>query len=183
MKKITRTLGILVIIMALIPQKAVYATKHIVNVQNFVFSPANLPGVFVGDTIRWVWINGSHTTTSTTIPVTAATWNSPITTAVRFFEYRINVPGVYNYHCTPHADMGMTGSFTAVTPPTLTVTPPNQDVGSIAGSTSFTVTTTVNWTATSNQSLVYGYAIRIRQWINNSQLHRENTTLCREWQI
>ncbi|KAF0198950.1 MAG: BNR/Asp-box repeat-containing protein [Bacteroidetes bacterium] len=127
------------------------ATKHIVNTQNFIFNPANLTGVFVGDTIRWVWINGIHTTTSTTIPLGAATWNSPISSSVTFFEYRVTVSGTYNYRCTPHVGIGMIGSFTAANPPSLSVTPSNQNVGPEAGNTSFAVTTTANWTAVSNQ--------------------------------
>ncbi|MFH1120926.1 MAG: dockerin type I domain-containing protein [Bacteroidota bacterium] len=127
------------------------ATKHIVNTQNFIFNPANLTGVFVGDTIRWVWVNGVHTTTSTTIPPGAASWNSPISNSVTFFEYRVTIAGTYNYRCTPHVGIGMIGSFSAANPPSLAVTPSNQNVGPEAGNTSFTVTTTTNWTAVSNQ--------------------------------
>ncbi len=139
------------IFIAIMLTTGAYATKHIVNVQNFVFTPANLPNVFVGDTIRWVWVNGSHTTTSTTIPAGAATWNSPISFSVQVYEYKITIPGTYNYRCTPHFSSGMIGSFTATNPPSLSVTPANRDVASAAGSTSFTVTTTANWTAQSNQ--------------------------------
>jgi plastocyanin len=103
------------------------ATKWIVNVQNFSFSPSNLPGVAVGDTIKWVWINGSHTTTSTTIPGSAASWDEPITSSNTFYEYPVTAAGSYNYVCTPHAGMGMVGSFTAiVVTPVLVSIVPNQ---------------------------------------------------------
>jgi plastocyanin len=151
MKKLLQTMGIIGLILVIFPQSGVYATKHVVTSQNFFFSPANLPSVFVGDTIRWVWVNGDHTTTSTTIPLGAATWNAPISFSAQSFEYRITVAGTYNYRCTPHVASGMTGSFTAANPPPLSVTPGNQDVTSAAGSTTFTVTTPANWTAQSNQ--------------------------------
>lgn len=126
-----------------------YAVKHVVNVQNYVFVPANL-NVNVGDTIRWVWINGTHTTTSTTIPVGAPAWDEPITSSNTFYEYRVAVAGTYNYLCTPHANSQI-GHFTATMPAaTLAVSPSNQNVGSSSGTTNFSVTSNTNWTATSN---------------------------------
>jgi plastocyanin len=104
-----------------------YATKWNVSVQNFTFSPSSLPNVNVGDTIRWVWVNGSHTTTSSSIPGGAATWDHPITTTNTSYEYPVTVAGTYNYVCTPHAGGGMVGSFTAsVVNPVLTSINPNQ---------------------------------------------------------
>lgn len=126
-----------------------FAVKHVVNVQNYSFVPANL-NVQVGDTIRWVWINGTHTTTSTTIPFGAPAWDEPITSSNTFYEYRVNVVGVYSYLCTPHSNSQI-GHFTATAPtPTLAVTPSNQNVSSSSGSTNFTVTSNSNWTASSN---------------------------------
>lgn len=126
------------------------AVKHVVNVQNYSFVPANL-NVYVGDTIRWVWVNGSHTTTSTTIPLGAPSWDEPITSGNPVYEYRVTMAGVYNYLCTPHSSSQI-GSFTATTPPppTLSVTPSNQNVSSSSGSTNFSVTSNSNWAATSS---------------------------------
>jgi plastocyanin len=87
------------------------ATVHVVNVADFSFSPSNLP-VVVGDTIRWQWVNGSHTTTSTSVPVGAPTWDSPISSVNPVFDYIVTLTGSYTYKCTPHFP-GMTGSFTA----------------------------------------------------------------------
>src|SRR5690349_17304260 len=89
-----------------------YSTTWTVTVQNFMFTPSNLPSVIVGDTIKWEWINGSHTTTSTTIPQGAPTWDSPMNDQSPVFRYIVTVPGTYNYVCTPHAP-DMAGSFTA----------------------------------------------------------------------
>lgn len=132
---------------SLVNQEA-YSQKHIVNVGDFYFEPSNLT-VEVGDTIRWVWIEGHHTTTSTTIPSGAQSWDSPITSAVTSFEYRVEVAGVYTYRCVPHSSV-QTAQFTAVNPaPTLSVSPTNRDVTNVAGTTSFIIMTNGNWTATS----------------------------------
>ncbi len=81
----------------------------------FTFSPSTL-NVTVGDVVRFEWVAGSHTTTSVSVPVDAATWNSTMSANVTFFEYTVIKIGVYSYKCIPHGSNGggMTGSFTAV---------------------------------------------------------------------
>jgi len=86
------------------------AQVHYIQQNGNTFSPANLT-VNIGDTIIWQWTSGSHTTTSVNIPAGAATWDSPLTQGNASFQYIPGEPGVYDYHCTPHAAMGMTGSF------------------------------------------------------------------------
>lgn len=98
------------------------ATIHVVNVSNFQFSPSSL-SVAVGDTIEWVWVNGSHTTTSTNIPAGAQPWNSTISANVTSFQYEVTTPGTYAYRCTPHS-LSMTGSFTATSTGLMNVTTP-----------------------------------------------------------
>lgn len=88
------------------------ATVVVVTQQDNTFSPQTFT-VNVGDTIRWVWTSGVHTTTSAVIPQGAATWDSPLTVDVQSFEYVVTVAGEYAYVCTPHIDIGMVGSFTA----------------------------------------------------------------------
>jgi len=88
------------------------AQVHIITQQSLTFSPNDIQ-VNVGDTIRWVWTAGTHTTTSTVIPLNAVTWDSPLTQSNTFFEYVVTEPGLHEYKCTPHASMGMIGSFTA----------------------------------------------------------------------
>lgn len=127
------------------------AVKWVVQVSNFVFTPSNLPNVNVGDTVRWVWVSGNHTTTSSNIPTGAASWDHLINSGNQFFEYKVTVAGNYDYVCTPHAGMGMTGSFTASgSLPTLTVSPSNQNVPASMGTTNFNVTSNSSWTASSN---------------------------------
>lgn len=84
---------------------------HIITQQSFTFSPSSLTGVLTGDTIKWVWTSGTHTTTSGTIPTGASSWDAPLTSGNTSFKYKALVTGTYNYVCTYHATMGMVGSF------------------------------------------------------------------------
>ena len=88
------------------------ATTDIVTVSNFQFSPASL-NVLVGDTIKWNWSSGSHTTTSTSVPSGVAAWDSPMNSNSTTFSYTVTTVGVYSYKCGFHPSM--TASFTAST--------------------------------------------------------------------
>ena len=93
-----------------------FSTTFIVNVGQgggLTFSPSSITNAVVGDSVKFVWVSGTHTTTSTSVPAGAATWDSPITSSFTTYIYRITVAGTYNYKCTPHAAMGMVGSFIA----------------------------------------------------------------------
>ena len=89
------------------------ATKHIVTVQNFSFSPSSFSAT-VGDTVEWQWVSGTHTTTSLTIPGGAASWNNNITSSSTKFDYVITTAGTYNYWCAIHTT-SMEGSFNVTT--------------------------------------------------------------------
>lgn len=119
-KTLQASLGIF-LFLALFSTKS-NATIHVVTAQDFSFSPSNF-SVAVGDTVRWTWVNGSHTTTSLTVPTGAATWNAPLNSTNTMFDYIVTMPGSYNYECTPHTG-SMLGSFTAspVSAPQLTLT-------------------------------------------------------------
>lgn len=78
------------------------ATVHKIKVSNFQFSPRRV-NALVGDTILFVYKNGFHTTTSTTIPAGAAPWDSPMDVNTTRYSYVLTLPGVYNYICLPHA--------------------------------------------------------------------------------
>jgi plastocyanin len=112
MKTHIRIIFPLILFTGLVCTSETFAVKHVVHVGNFQFNPST-QNVSVGDTIRWQWDNGSHTTTSLVIPPGADSWNSPLNSSSQIFEYRITVSGVYNYKCTPHSAMGMVASFTA----------------------------------------------------------------------
>ncbi len=103
------------IIMGMALHQEIFAIKHIVHVGNYYFNPSVL-NVSVGDTVRFQWDAGSHTTTSGIIPAGAEDWDEDIKNSSQVFDYHVEFAGVYNYVCTPHAAMGMIGSFTASAP-------------------------------------------------------------------
>lgn len=82
---------------------------------NLSFSPSGL-SIALGDTVRFQWVSGSHTTTSTSVPGGGVSWNQNITSGSTTYTYKPAVIGTYNYRCTPHVGMGMIGSFTVTTP-------------------------------------------------------------------
>lgn len=106
---------------------AANATVHTIAVTNNLFTPASV-NANVGDTIVWVWSQGFHTTTSTTIPATATAWDAPLDNTApqnMFYTYIPAVAGTYNYKCSNHS--GMTGvinvaSASGITAPTVSTT-------------------------------------------------------------
>lgn len=86
-------------------------TVHIVEVKNFEFVPANID-IAVDDTVEWQWIEGTHTTTSDST-TGHNVWDQPIDVGHQVFRFVITAPGVHNYFCTPHRNMGMIGTITA----------------------------------------------------------------------
>lgn len=111
MKKLLKTTSLLIAGLSFFSIAS--ATKHIVHVQNFSFSPASFSAT-VGDTVEWQWAAGTHTTTSLTIPAGAASWNSNINSSTTTFQYIITKAGTYNYWCAIHTT-SMEGSFTVTT--------------------------------------------------------------------
>ncbi|HYV91454.1 MAG TPA: T9SS type A sorting domain-containing protein [Chitinophagales bacterium] len=96
------------------------ATTHHITASDFVFTP-NSVTASLGDTIQWDWITGSHTTTSLTIPGGATPWDHPLNSqdGNGSFIYVPSVNGTYNYECSIHVGLGMTGSFSVgCSPPT-----------------------------------------------------------------
>lgn len=96
-----------------------FSTTINIAVSNFAFTPSNV-SANVGDTIRWNWVNGGHTTTCdgsslTSRPAGAAPWNASINNGALTFKYVITVAGVYNYKCIPH-EPDMLGTITASSP-------------------------------------------------------------------
>jgi plastocyanin len=143
--------GTLIALFVMIFSFSGFSTKWIVMVANFQFTPSSIPSVNSGDTIRWEWVSGTHTTTSTTIPAGAGTWDAPIDAVNTFFEYMPLISGTYNYQCMHHPSMVASFTVNGVTP-TLNVTPTNQNVTYVVGTTTFTVTSNSSWTAVSNAS-------------------------------
>jgi plastocyanin len=86
---------------ALLIFKMSFATIHEVSVSDFQFSPANI-NVIVGDTVKWTWVSGFHTTSSTGVPGGAATWDANINSTSTTFSYKVTVAGAYTYQCNIH---------------------------------------------------------------------------------
>src|SRR5215471_3225439 len=91
---------------------AATATIHEVDVADFHFTPAQFDAL-VGDTVKWIWTSGTHTTTGTSvnIPPGADSWDAPIDASNQSFEYIIKVAGTYFYFSKLDGDMS--ASFTA----------------------------------------------------------------------
>ena len=86
------------------------ATVHIIQVADFNFTPSTLT-VTCGDTVVWTWVSGTHTTTSTSVPSCATSWDEPISVSIGNYALVIPCAGNYNYVCTLHPMM--TGSILA----------------------------------------------------------------------
>lgn len=83
-----------------------------INVDNNFFDPSFVTAN-VGDVIKWQHVDGTHTTTSDTVPAGADTWDAPITDNSTTFSYTITVVGHYHYFCTIHGQM-MSGVIEAI---------------------------------------------------------------------
>ncbi|HYK45822.1 MAG TPA: hypothetical protein VEV83_11670, partial [Parafilimonas sp.] len=105
----------LLIFAAILTVTASFAqTKHKIKVSNFQFSPATTNAV-VGDIIIFVWVSGTHTTTSTSVPVGAKPWDTAMDINHPKFKYKIKVAGTYNFHCNIHP-LSMTGKIIVSSP-------------------------------------------------------------------
>lgn len=73
-----------------------------------------------GGTVTWVWEGNSHNVVPSTQPGDADWSGTPGGTrtydAGYEYEYTFEVPGSYEYYCSVHRGIGMTGSFEVVDP-------------------------------------------------------------------
>lgn len=89
-----------------------------VNVGNYAFSPRSVT-IAAGDTVKWVWVNGSHTATSgdTTTCVANGLFSGPLDVLHPTFQFRFANVGDYPYFCIPHCSlMQMHGVVHALVP-------------------------------------------------------------------
>src|ERR1043165_4036430 len=122
-KKLLTPLYVFMLIALMLGVKPAHSAVWVISVAEFQFTPQSIPNVMVGDTIRWQWINGSHTTTSTSTPQGATAWDHAINNSSQLFEYHVMAAGTYNYVCTPHSP-NMSGTFTASQPSGIVVINP-----------------------------------------------------------
>lgn len=80
-----------------------------IEIQNFQFSMPALE-ISPGTTIRWRNTTGNYHTVT---PDGHTAWTEWQTAGMgETFEVRFDVAGTYDYYCTPHRPLGMTGSIT-----------------------------------------------------------------------
>ena len=89
-------------------------TTHIVQASDFVFTPSSLT-ISQGDTVKWVWVNGMHTTTSDS-SVGEEVWNGPLDQSHLSFSHVFSHDGVFHYKCIYHVGLGMIGTITVESP-------------------------------------------------------------------
>lgn len=87
------------------------AVTWTVNTTNFVFTPSTLT-ISQGDSVKWVWVSGLHTTTSGSNCVSDGLWDAPVDQQHPTFARVFNTGGAFPYYCTFHCATGMTGLIT-----------------------------------------------------------------------
>lgn len=95
----------------------IFAKVDTVLVKNFQFVPASF-NAHIGDTVRWIWVEGAHTTTSTSVPIGAKAWDDSLNNLNKKnkkFSYIIKKKGTYSYFCKIHGAF-MSASFTVTKP-------------------------------------------------------------------
>jgi len=104
--------NILLLILVITTCITAHATINTVHVSNNKFVPGTFNAI-VGDTVRWVWDEGVHTTTTSAsnIPAGADAWDAPMDASNTSFMYVIKVAGDYFYFSKVDGDMS--GTFTA----------------------------------------------------------------------
>jgi len=109
-------LAVLIFLLLVTGTRSGLAVVHEVTVQNFQFIPSQL-SITEGDVVRWIWLQGIHTTTngsSPTAPGAGTLWNAPIDISNQIFERTFNTVGSFPYHCAFHFSNGMTGTITVL---------------------------------------------------------------------
>jgi plastocyanin len=88
---------VLIFFAALAAAAAVSETR-IVSVGDFYFldhvSQSAHTRINVGDSVRWQWVTGNHTTTEVN-----KLWNAPINSITTFYQRTFTEPGYYEYYC------------------------------------------------------------------------------------
>ena len=99
---------------------------------SLIFSPPSQT-IAVGDTVHWVWGASGHSTTSGNPCTANGTWDSGVQSTGFTFDVTFPTAGTFNYFCSVHCGLGMTGTIIVGPPPTPTptviVTPTPTPVG------------------------------------------------------
>jgi len=105
--------NMLLFLAALFVIETSFAKTHKIKVSDFQFSPA-ITNAQVGDTVLFIWVSGTHTTTSLKIPANAKPWDKPINSTSKKYKYVITKAGTYNFDCSIHP-LSMTGKIKVTT--------------------------------------------------------------------
>ncbi len=89
-------------------------TSYTVQAVDFSFNPATI-NISKGDTVKWVWGSGTHTTTSDSANGFVH-WDAPLDQNHTSFTMVFHTPGTFPYHCTFHQSIGMIGTITVESP-------------------------------------------------------------------
>ncbi len=73
--------------------------EQTVNIVNMAFNPDSL-SIAPGDTVKWVWGEGGHSTTSDD-----GLWDSGVKSAGSTFSRAFPDAGNFPYHCSRHPGM------------------------------------------------------------------------------
>src|SRR5688500_18812404 len=95
----------------------VYNTEFSINTQGGPVAPAVITQ---GDSIRWIWLQGGHTTTS--VAGSPEQWNQPINSSSPTYTRQFNTVGVFWYYCGPHGSDNGDGTASGMAS-TITVLP------------------------------------------------------------
>ncbi|WP_167611509.1 plastocyanin/azurin family copper-binding protein [Maribellus sediminis] len=112
LKSITRNAVVLLAVMIAVIAQA--QTKHVVGVTSNVFTPDELT-ISVGDTVEWQNTQGWHNVNGTqaTFPNNPESFGNNQGSGWTY-SYVFNTQGSYDYHCDPHAGLGMTGKIEVI---------------------------------------------------------------------
>jgi plastocyanin len=118
-----RTSLILLILGAAPASQGTTFTVQIAPGGSLVFSPTSQT-INVGDTVHWVWAASGHSTTSGNACTASGLWDSGVQSTGFTFDVTFPTAGTFNYFCSVHCGLGMTGTIIVNPPSTPTPTTP-----------------------------------------------------------
>lgn len=138
--------NIVLLITAILTTTAGFSQKkHRIKVSEFQFTPATTNAV-VGDVIIFEWVNGTHSTKTTSVPAGAKPWGDTTIDIYRpKFKYKIKVAGTYEYECGLHSFMKGTVIVSSL---------PNAAMGTFTANMEHEKAV-LSWKANSNTNLSY----------------------------
>ena len=88
------------------------AAEVIITVTDYSFTPSDVT-IGVGDTVKWQWLDGVHTTTSgagDSDPNAGGLWDQMLFAGQESLSHTFTAPGEYPFFCRFHEALNMKGS-------------------------------------------------------------------------